>query len=187
MGTSPRYTGIYIMKFTVVGRRRGDCRVNRSRGESKICGRNIARIPVNRVEAAFVNFTYCQSTGRGEELSISPGEEFASRQAVYAETKMQIIVWRERPETILPHLPEPSGESRKGVYFSGYGTRWDECTRLVFTIVRCLRWRIRFWIRIIISEKKYLVWIAYMRFIFLYLFFFLYRDKFNFCYWIYML
>lgn len=110
---------------------RGDCRVNRSRGESKICGRNIARIPVNRVEAAFVNFTYCRGTEGGgrrkedeeEELSISPGEEFASRQAVYAETKMQIIVWRERPETILPHLPEPSGESRKGVYFSGCGTR----------------------------------------------------------------
>lgn len=70
MGTSPRYTGIYIMKFTVVGRRRGDCRVNRSRGESKICGRNIARIPVNRVEAAFVNFTYCRGTGGGGALHL---------------------------------------------------------------------------------------------------------------------
>lgn len=44
---------------------RGDCRVNRSRGKSKICGRNIARIPVNRVEAAFVNFTYCRGTEGG--------------------------------------------------------------------------------------------------------------------------
>lgn len=131
MGTSPRYTGIYIMKFTVVGRRRG--------------GRLPREPQPGRIEN--MRKKYSQDSGepgrggvcefyilpgyRGrrrkedeeEELSISPGEEFASRQAVYAETKMQIIVWRERPETILPHLPEPSGESRKGVYFSGCGTR----------------------------------------------------------------
>lgn len=180
MGTSPRYTGIYIMKFTVVGRGRrrrrrtrrrrrgGDCRVNRSRGgESKICGRNIARIPVNRVEAAFVNFTYCRGGGgRGDSLHLAGRRIRVSASRLRWNKDANYCLARApgndplTPPSPPPPLPSRNrtGEgSRKGVYFSGCGTRWDECA----AILSLRSWDvgegdggIRFWTRIIIFERK---------------------------------
>lgn len=75
-------------------------------GESKIHGRNIAGIPVNQPGGGVSGFYILPGKTRQE-----PGRRIrASRRAVCAQTKMQIIVWRERAGNDLPPQRRPNPE-----------------------------------------------------------------------------
>lgn len=163
---------------------RGDCRVNRSRGESKICGRNIARIPVNRVEAAFVNFTYCRGIeGGGEEEEGGWGGgalHLAGRRIRVSASRLR---WNKDANYCLARAPgndptPPTGTERRKPEGSLLFRVWNEVRRMYQA---CLRGRKMFEMenKILNTSHHFLKFICFelhVCILYLFLFFFVLRQ-----------
>lgn len=194
MGTSPRYTGIYIMKFTVVGRRRG--------------GRLPREPQPGRIEN--MRKKYSQDSGepgRGGvcEFYILPGyrgrrkEEggwgggalhLAGRRIRVSASRLR---WNKDANYCLARAPgndptPPTGTERRKPEGSLLFRVWNEVRRMYQA---CLRGRKMFEMenKILNTSHHFLniCFELHVCTLYFFLFFFLYWDKFNFfCYWIYL-